>query len=61
MIYFSYLCNVIIKQEQLILKTGGNSTIQQKIMKTTELTYDIHFNDDYDSNNKGFSSSLEYC
>lgn len=24
-------------------------------------TYDVHFNDDCDSNNKGFSQSIEYC
>lgn len=27
----------------------------------TNLTYDIYFNDDCDSNNKGMSESLEYC
>lgn len=29
-------------------------------MKTT-YTYDVHFNDEYDSNNKGMTESLEYC
>lgn len=24
-------------------------------------TYDIHFNDSTDSNNKGFNESLDYC
>lgn len=24
-------------------------------------TYDVHFNDNNDSNNKGFSETLEYC
>ena len=24
-------------------------------------TYDVHFNDEHDSNNKGMSESLEYC
>lgn len=27
----------------------------------TQFTYDVVFNDDYDSNNKGMSESLEYC
>lgn len=27
----------------------------------SELTYDIHFNDNSDSNNLGFHSSLDYC
>lgn len=27
----------------------------------TELTYDIYFNDEYDSNNKGMSASFEDC
>lgn len=26
-----------------------------------DLTYDIYFNDDTDSNNKGFKNTLEYC
>jgi hypothetical protein len=29
-------------------------------METT-YTYDIYFNDECDSNNKGMSESLEYC
>ena len=29
-------------------------------MKTT-YTYDVYFNDDCDSNNKGFNETLEYC
>lgn len=24
-------------------------------------TYDVHFNDEYDSNSKGFAESLQYC
>lgn len=28
---------------------------------TTSYTYDIHFNDEYNSNNKGFEQSYEYC
>lgn len=28
-------------------------------MKTKELTYDVHFNDSTDSNNKGFEYSFE--
>lgn len=32
-------------------------TIKNKIMKT----YDVHFNDANDSNNKGFKESFEYC
>ena len=31
----------------------------KNIMKT--YTYDVHFNDEYDSNNKGMTESLEYC
>lgn len=27
----------------------------------TNYTYDVFFNDEYDSNNKGFNESLEYC
>lgn len=27
----------------------------------TEYTFDIYFNDEYDSNNKGMNESLEYC
>lgn len=27
----------------------------------TTYTYDIYFNDEYDSNNKGIAESLEYC
>lgn len=30
-------------------------------MNTTELTYDIYFNDEYDSNNKGMRATYEYC
>lgn len=30
-------------------------------MKTKELTYDVHFNDSTDSNNKGFEESFDYC
>ena len=26
-----------------------------------KLTYDVQFNDDYNSNNKGFNESIEYC
>lgn len=28
---------------------------------TTSYTYDIHFNDEYDSNNKGMHESFDYC
>ena len=28
---------------------------------TTNYTYDVHFNDDYDSNNKGMTATLEEC
>lgn len=28
-------------------------------MKTKQFTYDVHFNDENDSNNKGFKYSLE--
>lgn len=28
-------------------------------MTATKLTYDVHFNDEYDSNNKGFEYSFE--
>jgi hypothetical protein len=31
------------------------------ITMETNYTYDIYFNDEYDSNNKGMSESLEYC
>ena len=31
------------------------------ITMKTNYTYDIYFNDEYDSNNKGMSESLEYC
>ena len=30
-------------------------------MKTKELTYDVHFNDSTDSNNKGFKDSYNDC
>ncbi|MCY1520369.1 hypothetical protein D9M68_551440 [compost metagenome] len=30
-------------------------------MKTQTKTYDIFFNDNENSNNKGFSESLDYC
>jgi len=30
-------------------------------MKTKELTYDVHFNDEQDSNNKGFADSYDDC
>ena len=30
-------------------------------MKTVNNTYDIFFNDDNNSNNKGFKQTLEYC
>lgn len=30
-------------------------------MKATDLTYDVHFNDSTDSNNKGFKHSFDYC
>lgn len=30
-------------------------------MKTTDYTYDIYFNDEYDSNNKGMEATLEEC
>jgi hypothetical protein len=29
--------------------------------KSTKKTYDVHFNDDKDSNNKGFKESITYC
>lgn len=30
-------------------------------MKQTDLSYDVHFNNDNNSNNKGFSTSIEQC
>jgi hypothetical protein len=30
-------------------------------MKTTELTYDVHFNDSADSNSKGFQADFDFC
>lgn len=30
-------------------------------MKKIELTYDVVFNDEYNSNAKGFNHTLEYC
>lgn len=30
-------------------------------MAKKELTYDVVFNDDYDSNSKGFRESVDYC
>ena len=30
-------------------------------MKTKELTYDVHFNDEQDSNSKGFKDSYNDC
>lgn len=30
-------------------------------MKTSNKNFDIVFNDDYDSNRKGFNESYEYC
>jgi len=30
-------------------------------MQNTNNTFDIHFNDNDNSNNKGFAESLEYC
>lgn len=30
-------------------------------MKTTKLTYDVHFNDSTDSNSKGFKADFDYC
>jgi hypothetical protein len=29
--------------------------------KSTKKTYDVHFNDDRDSNNKGFEATIAYC
>lgn len=36
----------------------GEDTIQ---IVVNIFTYDVHFNDDEDSNSKGFQQSLEYC
>jgi len=30
-------------------------------MKTKKLTYDVHFNDETDSNSKGFEADFDYC
>ena len=36
----------------------GNDTIE---VLCDIRTYDVHFNDEYNSNNKGFEQSYEYC
>ena len=30
-------------------------------MAQNDYTYDVYFNDEYDTNNKGFEESLDYC
>jgi len=30
-------------------------------MKTNDLTYDVHFNDDSNSNSKGYQTDYDYC
>ena len=40
---------------------GSRNFISNQVIRDMKKTYDVHFNDDNNSNNKGFSESLEYC
>ena len=43
------------------LKINIMNTNKKSVTKLQGKTYDVHFNDDENSNNKGFKSSLAYC
>ena len=42
-------------------KTKFNKTKLRKMNTVTNLTYNVVFNDDTNSNDKGFEQTLDYC
>ena len=57
------LDGVIVDKDEISLtveESNGEGRIVFNI-EDEELTYDVHFNDSENSNNKGFKESLDYC
>lgn len=53
---FAYLCSSF--KNQIIITLALRSTVKRKFMKKS---YDVIFNDDTSSNEKGWKETKEYC